>query len=58
MALLLGTTFWILLASLPYIWPIVVAVVLITSLGLALTARYRVNWGRREATANAVGKHS
>ena len=47
-ALLLGTTFWILLSSLPYIWPIVVAVVLVTSLGLALTAKYRVGWGRRQ----------
>lgn len=46
-ALLLGTTFWIVLSSLPYIWPIVVAVVLVTSLGLALTAKYRVGWGSR-----------
>jgi hypothetical protein len=46
-ALLLGTLFWIALSSLPYIWPIVVAVVLVTSLGLALTARYRVGWKRR-----------
>ena len=44
MALLLGTTFWMTLSSLPYIWPLVVAVVLVTSLGLALTARYRVSW--------------
>lgn len=44
MALLLGTTFWMTLSSLPYIWPFVVAVVLVTSLGLALTARYRVSW--------------
>jgi hypothetical protein len=48
-ALLLGTSFWITLSSLPYIWPLVVAVVLVTSLGLALTARYRVGWGRRQA---------
>lgn len=48
-ALLLGTTFWITLSSLPYIWPIVVAVILVTSLGLALTARYRVGWRRQEA---------
>ncbi|MEK6283300.1 MAG: hypothetical protein AABN95_23340 [Acidobacteriota bacterium] len=48
-ALLLGTTFWITLSSLPYIWPFVVAVVLVTSLGLALTARYRVGWRRQEA---------
>jgi hypothetical protein len=47
-ALLLGTTFWIALSSLPYIWPLVVAVVLVTSLGLALTARYRVGWRRRQ----------
>src|SRR6266576_4139019 len=45
-ALLLGTMFWITLSSLPYVWPIVVAVVLVTSLGLALTARYRVGWKR------------
>jgi len=44
LALLLGTTFWMTLSSLPYIWPFVVAVVLVTSLGLALTARYRVGW--------------
>ncbi|HWN09859.1 MAG TPA: polymer-forming cytoskeletal protein [Pyrinomonadaceae bacterium] len=47
-ALLLGTTFWIVLSSLPYIWPLVVAVVLVTSLGLALTAKYRVGWARRQ----------
>jgi hypothetical protein len=47
-ALLLGTTFWITLSSLPYIWPVVVAVVMVTSLGLALTARYRVGWSRRQ----------
>lgn len=49
-ALVLGTTFWITLSSLPYIWPLVVAVVLVTSLGLALTARYRVGWRRRQET--------
>jgi hypothetical protein len=48
-ALLLGTAFWITLSSLPYVWPIVVAVVIVTSLGLALTARYRVAWRRQEA---------
>lgn len=47
-ALLLGTTFWIALSSLPYVWPVVVAVVLVTSLGLALTAKYRVGWARRQ----------
>ena len=45
-ALLLGTTFWITLSSLPYIWPFVVTVVWVISLGLALTARYRVGWKR------------
>ena len=46
-ALLLGTSFWITLSSLPYAWPFVVAIVLITSLGLALTARYRAGWRRQ-----------
>jgi hypothetical protein len=43
-ALLLGTTLWIVLSSLPYLWPFVVAVAWVISLGLALTARYRVGW--------------
>lgn len=47
-ALLMGTTFWILLSSLPYVWPFVVAVVWVLSLGLALTARYRVGWKNRQ----------
>jgi hypothetical protein len=42
--LLLGVTFWVTLASLPYVWPIVIAGLLVTSLGLALTARYRMGW--------------
>jgi hypothetical protein len=47
-ALLLGTVVWIMLSSLPYLWPFVVAVVWVLSLGLALTARYRVGWRRRQ----------
>jgi hypothetical protein len=47
-ALLLGTTVWILLSSLPYVWPFVVAMVWVLSLGLALTARYRVGWKRKQ----------
>jgi hypothetical protein len=45
-ALLLGTVFWVLLTSLPYVWPIVVTMMIVVSLGLAFTARYRVNWRR------------
>lgn len=45
-ALLLGTTFWALILSLPYVWPLVTAGLLVASLGLALTARYRVGWKR------------
>jgi len=45
-ALLIGTVFWITLSSLPYVWPVVVAFLVVTSLGLALTARYRIGWGR------------
>jgi hypothetical protein len=43
-ALLLGTTFWVVLTSLPYVWPFVVAMMLVISFGLAFTARYRVGW--------------
>ena len=44
LSLLIGALFWTLLLSLPYIWPAVIAGLLITSLGLALTARYRMAW--------------
>jgi hypothetical protein len=43
-ALLLGTGFWVLLTSLPFVWPFVAMGILIISFGLALTARYRVGW--------------
>lgn len=46
--LLLGVTFWVVMASLPYVWPIVVAGLLVVSLGLALTARYRLSWKKSE----------
>lgn len=42
--LLLGVTFWATLASVPYVWPLVIAGLLVASLGLALTARYRLSW--------------
>jgi hypothetical protein len=48
-ALLMGTTFWVILLSLPYIWPVVVTILMVTSLGLALTARYKV--GRSSSAA-------
>ncbi|HEV2715886.1 MAG TPA: polymer-forming cytoskeletal protein, partial [Terriglobales bacterium] len=37
--LLLGVGFWVALASLPYVWPLIIAGLLVVSLGLALTAR-------------------
>ena len=43
-ALLLGTSFWVLLTSLPYVWPFMATFILIISFGLALTARYKVGW--------------
>jgi len=46
--LLLGVTFWIVWSSIPYIWPFVQAGLLVASLGLALTARYRVGWKTNE----------
>lgn len=45
-ALLIGTVFWVILTSLPYVWPFVVSFIIVISLGLALTARYRVGWQR------------
>jgi hypothetical protein len=45
-ALLLGAAFWAVALVLPYVWPVVVAGLVVTSLGLALTARYRVSWKR------------
>jgi hypothetical protein len=43
-ALLLGAGFWTLLLSVPYLWLLVVALLMVTSLGLTLTARYRMEW--------------
>ncbi|MEJ7577606.1 MAG: polymer-forming cytoskeletal protein [Pyrinomonadaceae bacterium] len=43
-ALLLGAIFWAALLSLPFVWPLLVAGLLVASLGLALTARYRFGW--------------
>jgi len=45
-ALLLGTSFWVLLTSLPYVWPFIATVILVLSLGLTLTSRYRTSWQR------------
>jgi hypothetical protein len=44
LVLLLGVTVWVLLTSLPFVWPLVISGLLVFSLGLALTARYRINW--------------
>lgn len=41
-ALLLGAAFWAVVLALPYVWPFVVFALVVLSLGLALTARYRV----------------
>lgn len=48
-ALLLGVVFWVSLASVPYVWPVVIAGLLVVSLGLALTARYRISWKKSAA---------
>jgi hypothetical protein len=47
--LLLGVVFWVALASVPYVWPVVIAGLLVVSLGLALTARYRISWKKSAA---------
>ncbi len=51
LALLLGATAWTLASSLPYIWPLTVAFLMATSLGIALTARYRTQW-KQETVIN------
>jgi hypothetical protein len=43
-ALLMGALFWALVLSLPYLWALAAAALVVTSLGLALTARYRLGW--------------
>lgn len=45
-ALLLGAAFWAVALALPYVWPLVVSGLVVLSLGLVLTARYRINWRR------------
>jgi hypothetical protein len=45
-ALLLGAAFWAVALALPFVWPLLVFGLVVTSLGLALTARYRLNWRR------------
>ena len=47
--LLLGVTFWAILASVPYVWPIVIAGLIVVSMGLALTARYRISWKKPQS---------
>src|SRR2546423_9561322 len=45
-ALLLGAVLWAVLLALPYVWPLLVVALVVLSLGLSLTARYRLNWRR------------
>jgi hypothetical protein len=53
-ALLIGTVFWTAILSLPFVWPIVVGGLMVTSLGLALTTRYRTVWKRERPASDAV----
>jgi hypothetical protein len=41
-AILLGAVFWAVALAMPYAWPFLLFAVVVTSLGLALTARYRL----------------
>jgi hypothetical protein len=50
--ILAGVVFWIVLSSLPYIWPFIQAGLFVASIGLALTARYRIAW-KKTKPANA-----
>jgi len=49
--LLLGVAFWVAMASLPFVWPIVIGGLIVTGLGLALTARYRISWKKPQSAA-------
>lgn len=51
--ILLGVAFWIFWSSFPYIWPFVQAGLLTVSLGLALTARYKIGW-KKTRSAGAL----
>ena len=53
-ALLVGSSFWVLWTSLPYVWPFMAVFILIISFGLALTARYRVGWRQSTDYADSV----
>lgn len=48
-ALLVGTLVWSILSSLPFIWPFVIAVTLVLSLGLALTSGRGRLWKKAPA---------
>ena len=50
-ALLLGATFWAVVLSLPYVWALAVGGMVVVSLGLALTVRYRIGWKHASARA-------
>lgn len=52
-ALLLGVVFWAFVLSVPYLWAFAFAGLVVTSLGLALTARYRINWKMRARESDA-----
>ena len=43
-ALLAGAVFWTAVLSLPYVWPLAAAALVVTSFGVALTARYHLGW--------------
>ena len=43
-ALLLGAAFWAVVLALPFVWPFIVFALAVLSLGLSLTARYRLGW--------------
>jgi hypothetical protein len=47
-ALFIGAAFWTIALSLPYIWPLIVGVLMAASLGISLTARHRQHWGQKE----------
>jgi hypothetical protein len=47
-ALLVGTVCWAILSSLPFVWPFIVALTIVLSLGIALTAGRRPGWKKTQ----------
>lgn len=51
-ALFLGSAFWTLILSLPYVWPVAIIGLMIIGFGVCLTGRYRLGWRTAQKAGN------